>query len=199
MGVGEEEDGGMEKKGVGNWELGVGEEGSWELGVGGWGRRGWGDGEVGRWGEEGVEWVIEGEGWQDGGSDTVNCMLTLVICPGIHDRLLTEQFVEGLRLGEMPGLKVVTFPASGIGAVSSADISQFLWRQVGDPWRSSELLFISFSAGVVGAIGAAWAWQGFGGKVKAFIAIDGWGVPLVGFFRSIALATIILLTGVRRC
>nr|OEJ73714.1 hypothetical protein BH720_18245 [Desertifilum tharense IPPAS B-1220] len=38
------------KKGVGNWELGVGEEGSWGLGkkgVGGWGRRGWGDGEVG--------------------------------------------------------------------------------------------------------------------------------------------------------
>uniref|UniRef100_A0ACD5GRY1 Uncharacterized protein n=1 Tax=Desertifilum tharense IPPAS B-1220 TaxID=1781255 RepID=A0ACD5GRY1_9CYAN len=32
-----EEDGG--KKGVGNWELGVGEEGSWELGVRGWGRR----------------------------------------------------------------------------------------------------------------------------------------------------------------
>ncbi|NES97184.1 MAG: hypothetical protein F6K32_18500 [Desertifilum sp. SIO1I2] len=109
-------------------------------------------------------------------------MLTLVICPGIHDPLLTQQFVEGLQLGEMPGLKVVTFPASGIGAISSADISQFLWRQVGDPWRSSELLFISFSAGVVGAIGAAWAWQGFGGKVKALIAIDGWGVPLVGFF-----------------
>uniref|UniRef100_A0ACD5GSD8 Uncharacterized protein n=1 Tax=Desertifilum tharense IPPAS B-1220 TaxID=1781255 RepID=A0ACD5GSD8_9CYAN len=41
---------GLGKKGVGSWELGVGEEedgemgrwgeeGSWELGVGGWGRR----------------------------------------------------------------------------------------------------------------------------------------------------------------
>uniref|UniRef100_A0ACD5GRS5 Uncharacterized protein n=1 Tax=Desertifilum tharense IPPAS B-1220 TaxID=1781255 RepID=A0ACD5GRS5_9CYAN len=31
--------GGWGKKGVGSWELGVGEEGSWELGVRGWGRR----------------------------------------------------------------------------------------------------------------------------------------------------------------
>uniref|UniRef100_A0ACD5GYP8 Uncharacterized protein n=1 Tax=Desertifilum tharense IPPAS B-1220 TaxID=1781255 RepID=A0ACD5GYP8_9CYAN len=28
-------------------------EGNWELGVRSWGRRGWGDGEVGGWGEEG--------------------------------------------------------------------------------------------------------------------------------------------------
>uniref|UniRef100_A0ACD5GT62 Uncharacterized protein n=1 Tax=Desertifilum tharense IPPAS B-1220 TaxID=1781255 RepID=A0ACD5GT62_9CYAN len=28
---------GWGKKGVGNWELGVGEEGNWELGVGSWG------------------------------------------------------------------------------------------------------------------------------------------------------------------
>uniref|UniRef100_A0ACD5GU67 Uncharacterized protein n=1 Tax=Desertifilum tharense IPPAS B-1220 TaxID=1781255 RepID=A0ACD5GU67_9CYAN len=29
----------MGKKGVGSWELGVGEEGSWELGIGSWGGR----------------------------------------------------------------------------------------------------------------------------------------------------------------
>uniref|UniRef100_A0ACD5GZD6 Uncharacterized protein n=1 Tax=Desertifilum tharense IPPAS B-1220 TaxID=1781255 RepID=A0ACD5GZD6_9CYAN len=39
MGVGEEE-------GVGRWGV--------EEGVGSWGRRGWGDGEVGGWGEKGV-------------------------------------------------------------------------------------------------------------------------------------------------
>uniref|UniRef100_A0ACD5GRN5 Uncharacterized protein n=1 Tax=Desertifilum tharense IPPAS B-1220 TaxID=1781255 RepID=A0ACD5GRN5_9CYAN len=27
----------MGKKGIGSWELGVGEEGNWELGVGSWG------------------------------------------------------------------------------------------------------------------------------------------------------------------
>jgi hypothetical protein len=40
------------------------------------------------------------------------------------------------------------------------------------------LVFLSFSAGVVGAIGAARTWQRLGGDVKAFIAVDGWGVPL---------------------
>uniref|UniRef100_A0ACD5H194 Uncharacterized protein n=1 Tax=Desertifilum tharense IPPAS B-1220 TaxID=1781255 RepID=A0ACD5H194_9CYAN len=30
----------VRKKGIGSWELGVGEEGNWELGVRGWGRRG---------------------------------------------------------------------------------------------------------------------------------------------------------------
>lgn len=110
-------------------------------------------------------------------------MLTIVICPGIHDSLLTQRFIDDLQLAAISQLKVVIFPAAGIGAVSSTDISQFLWRQIGDPWRSpSELFFISFSAGVVGAVGAAWAWQAFGGKVKAFVAIDGWGVPLLGFF-----------------
>lgn len=44
------------------------------------------------------------------------------------------------------------------------------------------LAFVSFSAGVVGAIGAAWMWQFLGGTVKAFIAFDGWGVPLWGSF-----------------
>ncbi|WP_421656938.1 hypothetical protein [Leptothermofonsia sp. ETS-13] len=43
-------------------------------------------------------------------------------------------------------------------------------------------MFIGFSAGVAGAIGAAWGWQWWGGKVKALIALDGWGVPLVGNF-----------------
>uniref|UniRef100_A0ACD5GYI8 Uncharacterized protein n=1 Tax=Desertifilum tharense IPPAS B-1220 TaxID=1781255 RepID=A0ACD5GYI8_9CYAN len=40
------------KKGVGSWELGVGEEEDGgrrrELGVGSWGRRGWGDGGMGK-------------------------------------------------------------------------------------------------------------------------------------------------------
>lgn len=43
-------------------------------------------------------------------------------------------------------------------------------------------MLICFSAGVVGGIGAAWAWQQSGGKIKALIALDGWGVPLYGNF-----------------
>ncbi|MGK7887893.1 MAG: hypothetical protein AB4042_01065 [Leptolyngbyaceae cyanobacterium] len=44
------------------------------------------------------------------------------------------------------------------------------------------LLFIGFSAGVIGSIGAARQWQSQGRKVKACIALDGWGVPLFGAF-----------------
>ena len=43
-----------------------------------------------------------------------------------------------------------------------------------------ELCFLAFSAGVVGAMGAAWMWQQQGGRVKAIIALDGWGVPHLG-------------------
>jgi hypothetical protein len=44
------------------------------------------------------------------------------------------------------------------------------------------LTFIGFSAGVVGAMGAAVAWELLGGKVQALFALDGWGVPTIGTF-----------------
>nr|WP_263012209.1 hypothetical protein [Laspinema sp. D2d] len=44
------------------------------------------------------------------------------------------------------------------------------------------LIWIGFSAGVVGAIGAAWGLHSLQCPVKAFIAIDGWGVPLFAPF-----------------
>ncbi|MDJ0576682.1 MAG: hypothetical protein QNJ65_16130 [Xenococcaceae cyanobacterium MO_234.B1] len=47
---------------------------------------------------------------------------------------------------------------------------------------TDKLLFIAFSAGVVGGIGAAIALEEKGVNIKAFIAIDGWGVPLWGNF-----------------
>lgn len=43
-------------------------------------------------------------------------------------------------------------------------------------------IFIGFSAGVVGAIGAAWGLQAHSQSVRAAIAFDGWGVPLYGNF-----------------
>uniref|UniRef100_A0ACD5GQW3 Uncharacterized protein n=1 Tax=Desertifilum tharense IPPAS B-1220 TaxID=1781255 RepID=A0ACD5GQW3_9CYAN len=44
--------------------------GNWELGVRGWGRRGWGVGEMGRWGEEG-NWELGVGGWGDGKIDFI--------------------------------------------------------------------------------------------------------------------------------
>ena len=120
--------------------------------------------------------------------------MRLAICPGIHDPKLTEGFLGSLSLEwgveteikakiSNPESRISTpvrvFPAQDYPAYSAVDILQFLCAQ--EPAEES-LIFISFSAGVVGAIGAAWGWQGLGGEVKAFIALDGWGVPLGGNF-----------------
>jgi hypothetical protein len=119
--------------------------------------------------------------------------MNIIICPGIHKLELTRGFLEGLqwrRNGHLSGDgkigNVWVFPTQEYPAYSAVCILQFLEecivKNLSD--RSTELpvIFISFSAGVVGAIGAAWGWQLLGRQVKAFIAVDGWGVPLIGNF-----------------
>ena len=111
---------------------------------------------------------------------------SLVICPGIHDLQLTQDFLEALHSSETSNLssrwtdKVLIFPTQDYPAYSAIHILEFLQRHFGQ--MTPPLVFISFSAGVAGAIGAAWGWQLSGGQVKAFIAFDGWGVPLYGNF-----------------
>jgi hypothetical protein len=120
--------------------------------------------------------------------------MTIIICPGIHEPKLTESFIaECLNPATditINGIAVdiLTFPGEGILALSGFHILQFLHDNF-DRCRhrlSNKLewpvIFISFSAGVIGAIIAATKWQVLGGNVKAFIAIDGWGVPLWGNF-----------------
>ncbi|MBH8572958.1 hypothetical protein I8752_07985 [Nostocaceae cyanobacterium CENA369] len=113
--------------------------------------------------------------------------MSIIICPGIHEPALTERFISGfssLLSDRSIGNKTVdilVFPAEGFLALSSLHILQFLRDRLKDKLESP-VIFISFSAGVVGAIVAAWQWQLLGGHVKAFIAIDGWGMPLWGNF-----------------
>lgn len=58
-----------------------------------------------------------------------------------------------------------------------------IWRLARDRLSLEQpTIWLAFSAGVVGAIGAAWGWQLAGGQVRTFIALDGWGVPLYGSF-----------------
>ncbi|BAB76314.1 hypothetical protein ACN23B_23160 [Anabaena sp. FACHB-709] len=113
--------------------------------------------------------------------------MSIIICPGIHDSDLTESFVSGC-LGAFSGnsisqkpVEILVVPVAGVLTLSSLHILQFLHDRLGNKLKSP-VIFISFSAGVVGAIAAAWQWQNWGGHVKAFIAIDGWGVPLWGNF-----------------
>lgn len=112
--------------------------------------------------------------------------MSLIICPGFHDSSITQSFLKGLGLlsnqanfrhsGNILICPTQDYPVSAI------HIEQFLRDRLSSPPETSPLVFISFSAGVVGAIGAAWRWQFLGGQIKAFIALDGWGIPLWGNF-----------------
>ena len=113
----------------------------------------------------------------------------LVICPGIHEHALTYEFLATLKANLADGSKslnlkdVLVFRAQDpYWALSGFHILQFLYEHQSSPSTTQPIIFIGFSAGVVGAIGAAWGWQLLGGKVKAVIAVDGWGVPLFGNF-----------------
>jgi hypothetical protein len=104
--------------------------------------------------------------------------MSVIICPGVHSSQLTENFLQAI---EAPNRWLV-FPACEYPAYSAIDVFNFLVKNEPDPARGSSLLFICFSAGVVGGIGAAIAWQMNGGKISTFMAIDGWGVPLIADF-----------------
>ena len=101
--------------------------------------------------------------------------MNVIICPGIHDSALTDSFLASLSLEH----NLLVFPANQYPAYSSCHITHWLQQQT---LVSQDLLFITFSAGVVGGIGAAIALQLLGYKIAAFIAIDGWGVPLLPLF-----------------
>ncbi|NJM68958.1 MAG: hypothetical protein HC862_01355 [Scytonema sp. RU_4_4] len=113
--------------------------------------------------------------------------MSIIICPGIHESALTQCFVSGWIeqvINEAKNQKKVDlliFPGESGLALSAFHILQFLHKHLQDRIESP-VVFISFSAGVVGSILAAHKWQQIGGYVKAFIAIDGWGVPMWGNF-----------------
>ena len=83
--------------------------------------------------------------------------------------------------------QALVFPSHILPAFSAVHLIQFLHQRlicqgVSTPKAVAPITFLSFSAGVVGAIGAALTWRQWGGQVQAFIALDGWGVPLIGNF-----------------
>jgi hypothetical protein len=121
--------------------------------------------------------------------------MSVIICPGVHSPELTQAFLTGIgKTLELQKIRI--FPAEQLPPYSPLHLLNFLGvpqldgvaqRTVATgsqlqhcPWEP--LLFIGFSAGVVGAMGAAQIFQSLGGQVKAFIAFDGWGVPLAGNF-----------------
>ncbi len=110
-------------------------------------------------------------------------MSNVIVCPGIHSSHLTDDFLQELRQIESNlGKDLVVFPTHNYPAYSIKNIEKFLKTNFGLPKTAPPIVFIAFSAGVVGAFGAAQAWQNEGGLIKAFIALDGWGMPLWGNF-----------------
>ncbi|WP_041225812.1 hypothetical protein [Crinalium epipsammum] len=102
--------------------------------------------------------------------------MSVIICPGVHPPELTQEFLRNLSVAPA---NLLIFPTEKYPAFSAIDVLQFLKENQS---LDVPVVFIGFSAGVVGAIGAAWGWQLLGGEVKALIALDGWGVTLAGNF-----------------
>lgn len=105
--------------------------------------------------------------------------LPLVVLPGVHSQQLTREFLTVLQQF-LPNQEIHTFPTPEYPAYSPVSILEFLRTRI--TVRSTPIMVIAFSAGVVGAVPALNFWQGQGGQVQALIAIDGWGVPAVGNF-----------------
>ncbi|WNZ21879.1 hypothetical protein HJG54_02675 [Leptolyngbya sp. NK1-12] len=103
--------------------------------------------------------------------------MLIVICPGVHPPDLTASFVQALDWPAEPLVLTERLPI-----YSPPHILTFLLQQIPPSQRQTPILLIGFSAGVVGAIGAAYLWQILGGRIMALIAIDGWGVPLFSPF-----------------
>ena len=105
----------------------------------------------------------------------------IVICPGFHPPALTADFVA-----QVTTLPLVAdwwvVPHDRVAPYDSLAIAHWLVTHSGgrSPQTAPPLILIGFSAGVVGAVGAAIAWTALGGTVRAVFALDGWGVPAVG-------------------
>lgn len=105
--------------------------------------------------------------------------MALVICPGMHPVHFTTEFLMGI--GRSPEDSII-FPADQFPVYSPHHICALLHETFPSPATSEGLVFLAFSAGAVGAIGAARQWVRQGGDVKAFLAFDAWGVALCESF-----------------
>ncbi|MEM7592200.1 MAG: hypothetical protein AAF383_11890 [Cyanobacteria bacterium P01_A01_bin.83] len=104
--------------------------------------------------------------------------MPLVIIPGIHSSQLSDRFIDGIR--DEIKQDYLILPTQKYPPYSGRAVYQWLEQQQLD--KVEPLTFIAFSAGVVGGITAAIAWQLRVGKIHGFVAFDGWGMPLMANF-----------------
>lgn len=115
--------------------------------------------------------------------------MPIIICPGFHPEKLTAQFVQAIFSSPiLPPVASSKESRPGfaqplvIDAFCADPIAVFNWmtKTLGSPHAKDPVIAIGFSGGVVGLSGALTMWQQQGGKIARFIAIDGWGVPVLG-------------------
>ena len=104
----------------------------------------------------------------------------IIIVPGFHPPDLTADFLQGMGWQNLSPEELLLLPEN-ILPYDSIQIFQWLSQQVS---LETPVYLIAFSAGVVGAMGAAILWEQQGGKIEHFFALDGWGVPILPLFPT---------------
>jgi hypothetical protein len=105
--------------------------------------------------------------------------MNILVCPGFNPVDLNYQFINSFSSLEVNWL---LFPSSEHPPYFVPAILGYWEKSVSLGKERDSLILIGFSAGVVGAWGTAIILNSRGLKIKALIAIDGWGVPLWGNF-----------------
>ncbi|MEM1367193.1 MAG: hypothetical protein AAGG02_04090 [Cyanobacteria bacterium P01_H01_bin.15] len=115
-------------------------------------------------------------------------MNPVLVCPGIHPRNLTVDFLKSLNSVGLPTADWLVFPAERLAPYDGFAIANFLEQQMSFPERAPSITILSYSAGVVGALIAARMWQRRGGQIRQFFAWDGWGAPVTDDFPSFRIS-----------
>ncbi|MEM9148851.1 MAG: hypothetical protein AAGB19_00045 [Cyanobacteria bacterium P01_F01_bin.3] len=127
-------------------------------------------------------WISGDRGNTDRASDERTAKLPVVIVGGFHDAALTAQFVRSLPSFVRPYIADM----ADVSPVDPFAVHQWLSETLKKSSIASSIpvVGIGFSAGVVGLAGALAMWNQQGGNqqgaVARLIAVDGWGVPVVG-------------------
>lgn len=124
----------------------------------------------------------------------------IYICPGFHPPALTRSFLAALMhdrpvswawstCGVMPSYLPPYSPYHVLQSLEQ-HLSHFQAFSPDSPESpdSPAIVWIGFSAGVVGALGAAQEWQARGRTVLGLIAVDSWGLPLRADFPIYSLS-----------
>ena len=86
--------------------------------------------------------------------------MNVIICPGMHEVDLTKSFISGLSdfnpdiFSCLSSVKILIYLGNNLKTLSAFHILNFLFEKIED--MKSPIVFIAFSAGVVGGLQSAY-------------------------------------------